>query len=81
MTLPAFDVVISPLFDLLGRHPAGLRRGEVVERLADELRLTEEERSVCLRGTNKLAFMNVVDWAHGRLKRAAWSSAPSPAFA
>jgi restriction system protein len=77
MPLPTFDVVLSPLFELLARNPAGLRRGEAVERLANEFSLTEEERNATLGGTGKLAFMNIVDWAHGRLKWAGLSSAPS----
>jgi hypothetical protein len=36
MPLPPFDVVLAPLFDLLGRHPAGLRRGEAVAKLSVE---------------------------------------------
>lgn len=77
MPLPAFDVVISPLFELLARSPAGLKRGDAVRKLADEFSLTDEERNACLPGSGKLAFMNVVDWAHGKLKWAGLSAAPS----
>ncbi|HEX8114446.1 MAG TPA: restriction endonuclease [Kofleriaceae bacterium] len=77
MPLPTFDVVISPLFELLAGNPAGLRRGEAVERLASEFSLTEEERNATMGGSGKLAFMNIVDWAHGKLKWAGLSSAPS----
>ena len=46
-------------------------------KLADEFSLTDEDRNACLAGSGKLAFMNVVDWAHGRLKWAGLSAAPS----
>lgn len=76
MSLPTFDAVIAPLFELLAANPEGLRRGLVADRLAGTFALTDEDRAARLTVTAQPAFINVVDWAHGRLKRAGWSSAP-----
>jgi restriction system protein len=77
MPLPTFDRVLPLLFELLARSPAGVRRGSAIDQLADEFSLSEAERNECLPGSGTLAFNNAVDWAHGRLKWAGWSSAPS----
>ncbi len=80
MTIPTYDKLIFPLLQNLGNYPDGLKAREVREKLATELSLSPEDRTVLLPSGTQPVFNNRVGWAHDRLKRKGLSCSPSRGF-
>ncbi|RAL20085.1 hypothetical protein DL240_18830 [Lujinxingia litoralis] len=67
---PTFALYITPLLDLLARHPDGLTTSEVYAALAERLNLSQAQVEELLPSGNQPVYQNRIGWAHHRLKRA-----------
>lgn len=76
MSVPAYDQFIEPLLRYLAHYTDGVAIAEVYEALANELKLTAEDRAEMLPSGAQAVFKNRIGWAHDRLKRAQLSSSP-----
>ena len=77
MPVPSYNEFIFPLLRLLSDRPDGIRSRDAAEALADEARLTPEEREERLPSGRQALYYNRIAWAHDRLKRAGLSTSAS----
>ena len=76
MPVPTYDEFIRPLLRYLAAHVNGAPIAEVQEALADELKMSSEERAQMLPSGVQAVYKNRIGWAHDRLKRAGFSTSP-----
>lgn len=76
MPVPTYDQFIEPLLRILAAYPDGLPAPAAHEAAAQALGLTEEQRAERLPSGTQPVYKNRSGWAHDRLKRAGYSSAP-----
>ncbi len=75
MSLPSYPGFIWPLLRALYRLPEPTHVSEVCRIVADDLGLSEEDRSVLLPSGNQPVLRNRIGWAQDALKRARLSNA------
>jgi restriction system protein len=70
MPIPTYDVFIPTLLRVPSAHADGLRARDAYEAVADDVKLTAEERAQLLPSGIQPVYQNRIGWAHDRLKRA-----------
>jgi len=80
MTVPTYDQFIEPLLRYLAAHADGAAIADIYEALANEMKLTPDERAEMLPSGAQAVFKNRIGWAHDRLKRVALSGSPRRGF-
>lgn len=68
MTIPDFQTLMLPV--LQASAEGEVRIGDVVDKLADDLKLTEDERTLLLPSAKQTRFSNRVNWAKSYLGKA-----------
>jgi len=77
MAVPSFDRFVEPLLRLLAASPSGIRVTEAYDKLAQQLKLTDDERAALLPSGNQPVYENRIGWARDRLRRAEYMTSPS----
>lgn len=72
--MPTYDQFIEPLLRYLATRPDGVPAKSARDVLADQLKLSAEDRVARLPSGQQPVFHNRVGWAHDRLKRAGFST-------
>lgn len=80
MSLPNYRHFIFPLLKVLAKHPSGIQSRDAVEEVANEVGLSEEQKQELLPSGTQTTYQNRIIWAHDRLKRFGFSSAPRRGF-
>jgi restriction system protein len=80
MPVPTYDQFIEPLLRYLATHSDGAAIADVYEALANEMKLTAEDRAEMLPSGAQAVYKNRIGWAQDRLKRAGLSSSPRRGF-
>ncbi len=80
MAVPTYDQFIEPLLRYLAANPQGKAAAEAHEALADQLKLTEDDRAELIPSQMQAVYKNRIGWAHDRLKRAGLSTSPKRGF-
>jgi restriction system protein len=80
MPFPTYDHFVEPLLRYLALHADGASIADVHEALANEMKLTPEERAELLPSGQQAIFKNRIGWAHDRLKRVGLSGSPRRGF-
>lgn len=75
MAIPDYQSLFLPLLKIVGSGRE-ISLSDAVEKLAEQFRLTEEERKTLLPSGRQRLFDNRVGWARTHLKRIAWASIP-----
>ncbi len=68
MAIPDFQTLMLPV--LISATRGEVKIGQVVEQLADEFHLTEDERTALLPSGKQATFSNRVNWAKSYLNKA-----------
>lgn len=76
MTIPNYQSLMLPLLKILGDKQVHHTR-DIIQRLADELNLTEEERTKRFSSGRQAVFNNRVGWARTYLKKAGLIESPA----
>ena len=76
MSIPTYDKFIEPILRYLAKHPDGERAPVVYEAAAEALGISEDDKLIVLPSRTQAVYKNRAGWAHDRLKRAGFSSAP-----
>ncbi len=77
MTLPTYDLCISPLLKFLSTQPQGVKTSAAHEAVSQYLNLSEEQRQQLVPSGKQNVYKNRISWAHDRLKRSGHSSCPA----
>lgn len=77
MSLPSYVEFIGPLLEYLGKQTGPVRTRKVYEELANQLSITDVERTALLPSGRQPVLHNRIGWAQDALKRHGLSSAPS----
>jgi restriction system protein len=80
MPVPTYDEFIEPLLRYLAAHRDGAAIADVCEALANEMKLTPDDRAELLPSRSQPLYKNRIGWAHDRLKRASLSESPRRGF-
>jgi restriction system protein len=80
MAVPTYDQFIEPILRYLASHPEGALARDVHEIAADQLKVSEVDRSEVLPSGTQLVYKNRAGWAHDRLKRAGLSTSRRRGF-
>jgi restriction system protein len=80
MPVPTYDQFIEPLLRYLAAYAGGAAIADVYEALANEKKLTPEDRAEMLPSGAQAVYKNRIGWAQDRLKRAGLSSSPRRGF-
>jgi restriction system protein len=80
MSIPSYDVFISPLLQVLAAHPKGLRARDAYEAVADAIGMSDADRATMLPSGVQPIYQNRLGWAHDRLKRAGYSESLQRGF-
>jgi restriction system protein len=78
--VPTYDHFIEPLLRLLASRPEGSSIADAYEFLANQLKLTPDDRAELLPSRQQPVFHNRIGWAHDRLKRAELSESPKRGY-
>lgn len=72
MTIPDFQTIMLPLLRCL-EDKKTYQISDLIERLSDEFKLTDEEKEMEFESGNGKIFKNRVRWARTYLKKPVWS--------
>lgn len=76
-TVPSLTEFLHPLLRVLSRHPAGVRRRDLHEPVADLMALTPEQRAEVLPSGAFLRYRHRMGWGLNLLKNAGHAEAPA----
>ncbi len=74
--MPPFQRFIDPLLRFLVARGGEVAVSTVYEAVADELKLSPDDRALMLPSRQQPVYRNRIGWAHDRIKRRGWSSSP-----
>lgn len=74
MPVPTYDQFIEPVLRYLAAHPDGAVARDVHDAAANDLGLSETDRSELVPSGVQTVYKNRAGWAHDRLKRAGYST-------
>jgi restriction system protein len=80
MPVPTYDEFIEPLLRYLAARIDGAAIADVYEALANEMKLTPDDRVELLPSRSQPLYKNRIGWAQDRLKRALLSESPRRGF-
>jgi len=77
MAVPSFHRFVEPLLRLLAASPTGITAADAYEKLAEQLKLSEEDCAALLPSGIQPVYQNRIGWARDRLRRAEFMTSPS----